>query len=588
MSTATPVITPADVFEGVSGVTDIGTLRGGTVPVAKTTPAQLRGVLQQLKGRGFTHLSLLTAAELPAAAADAAPADGAAPADSEPTPSPGGVKMVYEVTRRRDHAHAMLNVELPEDDLRVPTITGLWPAAMPLEREVYDLFGVVFLGHPNLRRIVLRDDFVGHPLRKGFVFDPAGVGPETVTWALASHGDDGPDNQPERSDPALAVDLPFPSVSEALKQPGDSALHSEREIMHMGPQHPSMHGVLHMWVAVEGEQVIAAEVSHGYLHRCIEKLAETRSYRAVTALVDRADYVSGYFTELALLSAAEELAEIEVPPKAQYIRTLMCEICRITSHDTWFAACGLDLGAYTPMLFGFRQRETLMDFHEEITGGRMMFNYLRPGGVKADFPTGTAERLRAALENVDSEIDGFEALLTNNEIFRRRTRGVGYLSPQTIEAYGVTGPMARASGVDIDLRRDEPYAAYGDLDVRVPLGEAGDTFDRYAVRIAEMREAARLALQALDGIPEGDFVSAGVPRALKPPAGAAYGRVESPRGELGVYLESDGTAQPWRMKIRSPAFSNLHVAPAIMPGQRIGDLIAIMGSVDVVMGEIDR
>jgi NADH:ubiquinone oxidoreductase subunit D/NADH:ubiquinone oxidoreductase subunit C len=578
VTSSASIISPDEVFGGVSGVADVRTLGAGSIPVARTTPGELRSVLGQLKERGFTHLSLLTAAELPAEK----------PAEPEAPAVPAGVKMVYQVTRRADHAHAMLTVELPEGELSIPTISGLWPGALTLEREVFDLFGVVFLGHPNLRRIVLRDDFEGHPLRKGFEMDPKGVSVETVEWALSSHGDDGPSAHPERSDPALAVELPYPSVAEALEAPGDTALHSEREIMHMGPQHPSMHGVLHLWVAVEGERVAAAEVSHGYLHRCIEKLAETRSYRAVTALVDRADYVSGYFTELALLSAAEELAEIEVPPKAQYLRVLMCEICRITSHDTWFAACGLDLGAYTPMLFSFRQREALLDFHEEITGGRMMFNYFRPGGVKADFPAGTADRLREALQGVDAEIDGFEALLTNNEIFRNRTRGVGYMSPQTIEAYGVTGPMARASRVDIDLRRDEPYAAYADFDVHVPLGEAGDTFDRYAVRIAEMRESARLAIQALDGMPEGDFVNPSVPRALRPPAGAAYRRVESPRGELGVYLESDGSAQPWRMKIRTPAFSNLHVTPAVMPGQRIGDLIAIMGSVDVVMGEIDR
>jgi NADH:ubiquinone oxidoreductase subunit C len=436
VTAAETVITPAAVFDGVSGVTDVGTLGAGSLPVARTTPGALRSVLQQLKDAGFTHLSLLTAAELPAEATEA----------PEAPAGPTGVKMVYEVTRRSDHTHAMVTVDLAEADLRVPTISGLWPGAVPLEREVYDLFGVVFLGHPNLRRIVLRDDFVGHPLRKDFVMNPEGVTAEKVAWALASHGDDGPALHPERSEPDLAVDLPYPSVAEALKAPGDATLHTEREILHMGPQHPSMHGVLHLWVAAEGEQVIAAEVSHGYLHRCIEKLAESRSYRAVTALVDRCDYVSGYFTELAFLSAAEELAEIEVPPKAQYIRALMCEVCRITSHDTWFAACGLDLGAYTPMLFGFRQRETLMDFHEEITGGRMMFNYFRPGGVKADFPTGTAERLRTALENVDSEIDGFEALLTNNEIFRNRTRGVGIISPQTILDYCVTGPMARASG----------------------------------------------------------------------------------------------------------------------------------------------
>jgi NADH-quinone oxidoreductase subunit D len=240
------------------------------------------------------------------------------------------------------------------------------------------------------------------------------------------------------------------------------------------------------------------------------------------------------------------------------------------------------------MLFSFRDREAILDFFEEITGGRMMFNYFRPGGVKSDMPPGCAERLHAYLETVDASLDGYEALLTSNEIFRNRTCGIGVISPQTILDYGVTGPMARASGVDIDLRRDEPYAAYADFDVRVPLGANGDTFDRYTVRVAEMRESARLAMLALEGLPEGDFVTPGVPRALKPPAGSAYRRVESPRGELGVYLESDGTAQPWRMKIRSPAFSNLHVTPAVLAGRRVSDVIAIMGSVDVVMGEIDR
>ncbi|MDR3685457.1 MAG: NADH-quinone oxidoreductase subunit D [Coriobacteriia bacterium] len=558
----------ATVFEGISGVSDVGILGSEALKIARTTPGELRGVLGELKDRGFTHLSLLTAAELPIE-----------------TP---GVKMVYAVTRRTDQARAMLTVDLPEGELRIPTICGLWSGAATLEREVFDLFGIVFLGHPNLRPIVLRDDFPGHPLRKGFAMKASGVDAEDLAWALSSHGDNGPDPTPERSDPSLNVTLPYPLVADAIRAEDGSGMHSEREILNMGPQHPSMHGVLHLWLALEGEKVLAGEVTHGYLHRCIEKLAETRSYRAVTALVDRADYVSGFFTELALLTGVEELAGIEVTPKAQYLRVLMSELCRLTSHTTWMAACGIDVGAFTPMLFSFRDREAILDFFEEVTGGRMMFNYFRPGGVKSDLPAGAANRLRAYLKTVDASIDGYEALLTNNEIFRNRTRGIGVMSPELIVDFGVTGPMARGSGVNIDLRRDEPYAAYGDFDVHVPLGHVGDTYDRYAVRILEMRESARLALQALDGMPEGDFVTPGVPRAVKPPAGAAYKRVESPRGELGVYLESDGTAQPWRMKIRSPAFSNLHVTPAVIPGGRIGDIIAIMSSVDVVMGEIDR
>lgn len=597
MTVPAATATDARVFEGLAGLTDTGLLGPGGLPHAVTTPEALISVLRALKEeRGFTHLALLTATELRAPAPQTvpeSPASSPAPvpnpdATAVATPEAGGVKLVYALTRREDLTTAVISVEMPDGALRVPTALELWPGAGPLEREVFDLFGVVFTGHPNLRRIVLRDDFEGHPLRKAFGAAASGVPREQVEAALTSHGDDGPALHPSPDASGPTVPLPYPSVAEAMAQHGDAVLHSQRLALNMGPQHPSMHGVMHLWLALEGENVVAGEVTHGYLHRCIEKLAETRSYRAVTALVDRADYVSGFHTELALLSAAEELAEIEVPLKAQYLRVLMSELVRITSHHTWFAATGLDLGAYTPFLFAFRDREAIVDFFEEVTGGRMMFNYFRAGGVKADLPPGAADRLRAYLKTFDASVDGYEALLTGNEIFRNRTRGIGVIPPQTILDYGVTGPMARASGVDVDLRRDEPYAAYPDFDVRVPLGEIGDTFDRYAVRIAEMRESARLALLALDGMPEGDFVAARVPRALRPPTGVAYKRVESSRGELGVYLESDGTPQPWRMKIRSPAFSNLHVAPAILPGTRVGDVIAIMGSVDVVMGEIDR
>jgi NADH-quinone oxidoreductase subunit D len=217
----------------------------------------------------------------------------------------------------------------------------------------------------------------------------------------------------------------------------------------------------------------------------------------------------------------------------------------------------------------------------------MMFNYFRPGGVKYDMQTEIAVELRRFLKGFDAAVDEYEALLTDNEVFRARSRGVGFITAQTIEDYCVTGPVARASGVDVDLRRDEPYAAYDDFDVHVPLGESGDTFDRYLVRIAEMRESCRLALAALEGMPEGPFINPDVPRALKP-VGTAYRRVESPRGELGVYLVADGSQQPWRLKVRSPAFSNIHCAPAVLPGGRIGDLIAVAGSIDIVMGEIDR
>jgi NADH-quinone oxidoreductase subunit C/D len=540
----------ADPPDGLAGIGTADVLGPGGMPCSRTTAPELPSVLGGLKRRGYTHLSLLTAEE-----------------------AEGGVDLVYGVTDRLEGKTVIVKAALADGDLSAPSISDLWTGANPLEREVYDLFGVTFEGHPGLSRIVLRDDFVGHPLRKGFPMGEHGVTTEQLEWALSSHGE-AP--HPEYSPFAVAG------------RPGDEVLHSERIVLNMGPQHPSMHGVLHVYVALEGEKVLAAQPTHGYLHRCIEKLCEQRSYRACNALLDRSDYVSGFHTELAFTLALEELLGVEPTPKADNIRVLLGELVRITSHDTWFAAAGLDTGALTPFLYAFIDREKLLDYFEAITGARMMFNYFRPGGVKMDLPPGVTEDLHRYLLTLSKGFDDCEALLTNNEIFRARTRGVGLLRPSLVESYCVTGPMARASGVDIDLRRDEPYSAYREIPVNVPLGTTGDTYDRYTVRVAEMRESLRIALAALEGMPEGPHVAEGVPRSIRPPAGTAYRRVESPRGELGVYLVSDGSSMPWRLKVRSPAFSNLHAAPPMLEGCTVADIVAILGSVDVVMGEIDR
>lgn len=589
-----PLETAAPVFEGLAGISAVDTLGPGGMPRATTTAEKLLGIVTELRdARGFKHLSLLTAMELmPQADADNgeqavegdAPEGATGPeAVAEKAAPRTGVQMVYVLTRYADMSHACVTVDLIDPDLHVPTLWALWPGAGPLEREVFDLFGVRFDGHPDLKRIVLRDDFVGHPLRKGYEMDPAGVSQQQVDEAITSHGDElSPDYGPSEFAEALTAPL------EGVELDGEHALGSQRLVLSMGPQHPSTHGVLHVWLALDGEIVTQAQPTHGYLHRCIEKLCENRSYKACIPLMDRSDYVSGFHTEHAYMLALEELLGLEVTPKAEYIRVLMNELVRITSHHTWFAACGLDIGALTPFLYAFKDREILLDFMERITGARMMFNYLRPGGVKDDLPAGIGAEMVAYLKTFQASCDEYEALLTNNEIFRVRTRGMGPISPETVLAYGVTGPMARASGVDVDLRRDEPYSAYGELGVNVPVTYSGDTFDRYVVRIEEMRESARIAIRAIEGMPEGAHVSDGVPRVIKPPAGASYRHVESPRGELGVFLVSDGGPQPWRLKIRSGAFSNLHVSPDVLKGCRIGDVVAVLGSVDVVMGEIDR
>lgn len=564
-------VSPEAILAGMPSAERPCEIGPGHIPCAHTTPGELLDMLRQLRDEhGFTHLELLTAEEIQTAPDD----EGA---EAEP-----GVRMVYGLTRRSDRRTMVIYVALPDGALEVPSISGLWRGAAPLEREVFDLFGVRFTGHPALARIVLRDDFVGHPLRKSFEMPEGGVSAETSRTAAASHGDahlraDG------TADPAS-----IPGLDPALLPDPEPGFETERIVVHMGPQHPSTHGVLHLWLVLDGETVVAAQPTQGYLHRCIEKLAESRDYRACTALLDRCDYVSGFHTELAHVLAVEELCGIESTPKADFLRVLFSELVRITSHHTWFAAAGLDTGALTPFLYAFIDRELILDFFEEVTGGRMMFNYFRPGGVKDDLPPGAAARMVQYLRTFDRAVDEYEALLTGNEIFRARTRGVAFLDRATIADYCVTGPMARASGVDIDLRRDQPYAAYDRLPVRVALGEAGDTFERYLVRIAEMRESARLALAALEGLPEGPHVSDGVPRTIKPPKGAAYRAVESPRGELGVYLVSDGSAQPWRLKVRSPAMSNIHAAGPLCAGLRLADVAPVVGSIDIVMGEIDR
>lgn len=536
----------ASVFADLEGVSKSGSLGVGGLACARVEPAQLVSVLRTLKvERGFEHLSLLTAI------------DGF---DDNP------LDLVYAVTRRTDATTAVIRVPVAPDTTP-ESICSLWSGAAPLEREVYDLFGVEFAGHPNLTRIVLRDDFVGHPLLKSYEFEPAGISEQAVRQAVEAH-----------NDPSGFSDV------DALGGEGVT----DKLVLNMGPQHPSMHGVLHLWIELDGERVTRARPTHGYLHRCIEKLCETRSYRACIAMMDRADYVSGFHTELALMLAYEELATIEVTPRGEYLRVLFSELCRITSHHTWLAACGLDVGALTPFLYAFHYRERIIDVYEAVTGSRMMFNYFRPGGVKADLPDGVEQTIREILTTFEAQVDEYEALLTSNEIFRARTRGVGVIEPETIVDHCVTGPMARASGVDTDLRRDEPYSVYSEMQFDVPVCEVGDTFDRYVVRIAEMRQSARIALQALDGLPDGPVCNPDVPRVLRPPAGSAYRRVESPRGELGVLLVSRGETSPWRLKIRTPALSNLHVTPAVLPGCSIGDVVAVMGSVDVVMGEIDR
>jgi NADH-quinone oxidoreductase subunit D len=362
---------------------------------------------------------------------------------------------------------------------------------------------------------------------------------------------------------------------------------TEHLVLNMGPQHPSTHGVLRVILELDGEEVVAAEAVIGHLHRGIEKLAEHRRYGSVGTLMDRGDYISGIHNELAFALAAEKIAEIEVPRRAQWLRVLMGEINRIASHLVWYGPMGLDAGAMGQFLYAVRDREDLLDVLEDVTGQRMMFNYVRPGGVLNDITTTAEAKIRKFLTTFDKYIEEHDALLGGNEIFQLRTRGVGVIDRETALAFGLSGANLRASGVKFDVRRDRPYAAYSEMEFDVPVSDVGDIYARYQVRMEEMRQATRIVRQCMDGMPEGEY-TAKVPKVLRPPAGEAYASVESARGELGVHLVSDGTEHPYRMRYRPPALYALQAGEALLPGVLLADAVVTLGSFDLVLGEIDR
>jgi NADH-quinone oxidoreductase subunit D len=362
---------------------------------------------------------------------------------------------------------------------------------------------------------------------------------------------------------------------------------TEHLVLNMGPQHPSTHGVLRVILELDGEEVIAGEAVIGHLHRGIEKLAESRRFSAVGTLLDRGDYISGIHNELAFALAVEKIAEIEVPRRAQWLRVLMGELNRIASHLIWYGPMGLDAGAMGQFLYAVRDREVLLDILEDVTGQRMMFNYVRPGGVLNDITTTAEAKIHKFLETFDMYLEEHDALLGGNEIFQARCRGIGTLDRATALAFGLTGANLRASGVSFDVRRDRPYDAYSEMDFEVPIAEEGDVFARYLVRMEEMRQSVRIVRQCMAGLPEGEH-TAKVAKVLRPPAGEAYASVESPRGELGIHLVTDGTDKPYRMRYRPPALYALQAGEALLPGNLLADAVVILGSFDIVLGEIDR
>jgi NADH-quinone oxidoreductase subunit D len=383
-------------------------------------------------------------------------------------------------------------------------------------------------------------------------------------------------------------------------------------ILNMGPQHPSTHGVLRLILEIDGENVVRMMPDIGYLHTGIEKTCEAKFYQQVVPLTDRIDYLCPMTNNLCYVLAAEKLLGLEIPPRAQWIRVMLNELTRINSHLVWLGTHALDIGAMSVFLYCFREREDLLRIFEMVSGQRMMTSYFRVGGLALEPPLGFFERVKQFADRFPEKVDEYEGLLTSNPIWVERTRKVAYLSPEDGIAIGATGPTLRASGIDWDLRRDMPYSGYDQFQFKVPVRSEGDVFSRYMVRVEELRESNKIVQQAMAGMPEGR-IKAEAPKVVLPerekmktqmealiyhfkiitegftvPAGEVYQAIESPRGEMGYYIVSDGTAKPYRVHMRSPSYVNLQALPKMCEGRLIADVVAAIGSIDIVLGEIDR
>jgi NADH-quinone oxidoreductase subunit C/D len=480
----------------------------------------------------------------------------------------------------------------------VPTLTGMWPGANWFEREIYDLMGIHFEGHPDMRRILMPLDWPNHPLRKDMPRGGESV-PFSMTWEDEEFSSFG-----KQILEAKAVQQVPPKQADA----------NRHMILNMGPHHPATHGVLRLVVELEGERVVAVYPDIGYLHSGFEKQGESIRYKDFTPYTDRADYASSMSTNLGYALAVERLMGVEIPPRAQVIRVIMAELQRLASHLLWLGTHVMDASGmgHALLMYCFREREQILDILELVSGARMTTSYIRPGGVWKDVPPSFVDRVQDVLKYFPGRIDEYEKLITRNAIWRARTQGIGKLNTQQAQALGVTGPLLRASGLAFDYRKAHPYSGYQNYDFKVPTATEGDTYARYRVRLEEMRQSLRIIGQGLQNLPDGPVWTSDRKMALPPrqeldtsmeavihhfklntegftpPRGEVYECVEGPRGEMGFYLVSDGSAMPYRLHMRTPSFVNLQATNTMAQGLLIADLIVIIGTIDIVLGDVDR
>ncbi len=515
---------------------------------------------------------------------------------------PDKMEVVYQVYKTTGGPGIFFKVQVPRlDPIEIPSVTPLWPGAEFQEREIWDLYGIKFTGHPDLRRILMWEGFEGHPMRKDWhePFYEEDNKPLNSRWPkgqYVSSEDRNPlhDNLqfPENFDPEKAVFDGDAALYGALAKYTivDGGLKTDRIIVNMGPQHPSTHGVFRAAVILDGETVVSLKPVVGYLHRNHEKIGERNTFLQNMPYTDRLDYFNSMSNNWGYSLAVEKLMNVKPPERAEYIRVIMAELSRIQNHLILIGMLLNDLGAYfTPALYAFEERELILDIFEAVSGSRMMCNYHRFGGVARDLPDGVLDKIKGLVEDrLPRKADEFDRLLTQNEIMLSRLKGVMVMNGDDAVRYSITGPVLRAAGVPYDVRRAQPYGIYDRFDFDVALRHNGDLYDNYLIRLDEIRQSLRILQQAIKQLPAGPIIAGKPQYQVRVPAGEAYGRIEAPKGELGFYVISTGKPNPWRYHVRAPSFINITGLEKMCVGQKIADFVVILGVLDIVLGELDR
>jgi len=506
----------------------------------------------------------------------------------------GDFSVIYHLTSFGRNEDIRLKVALADDDLRVPSITSIWPSANWYEREAFDMFNIQFEGHPHLTRILMPPTWEGHPLRKEHPARATEMGPYTL-----------PEDKAVEEHEALKFD---PSAW-GMEQGDDN---TDFMFLNLGPQHPGTHGVLRLVLKLDGEEIADVVPDIGYHHRGAEKMAERQSWHTFIPYTDRIDYLGGVMNNLPYLLAVEKLGGIEVPERARVIRVMLCELFRISSHLVWYGTFAQDVGQFSPVFYMFTDREKVFNIIEAICGDRMHPNWFRIGGVAQDLPNGWEELVRSFIDYFPKRLKEYDRLVMKNRIFKARTKGIGVYDTREAIEWGVTGPGLRATGMDWDYRKKRPYSGYDQFEFDIPTAVHGDAYDRGIVRIEEMHQSVRIIRQCMDHMPEGRYIS-DHPLATPPqkkhtmkdietlithflnvtwgpviPAGEAFAEVEATKGNNGYYLISDGSTSPYRARIRAPSFPHMQMVPLISRGYTVADLLSILGSIDYVLADIDR